>query len=273
MLKKSTAILLITVAIVALTTGCKSQRSMIKSPIKEKGPDYLFSKLKENELKFNTFEARFNIDYNENRRFLDFKGQVRIVKDSAIWITFNQDLGIEIARLLITEDSVKFVDRFNKQYLITDYDFINSFLNTNLDFGILQSIMLGNDFEYYEMAKFKASIDGGQYRLTTGGRSKLKKHVRTARDAERVFLQNTWLEPETFKILKIRLKELTRQSKRLTAEYSDFQNIEEQLFPSLINYVIEAEDQINVKVKFNRINLNKKLNFPFKIPESYSSAN
>lgn len=264
--------LIFLIAATLFAAGCKSQRSIIKAPIKEQGTDYLFNMLKENELKFNTFEARFRIDYNENRRFLDFKGQVRIVKDSAIWITFTQDLGIEIARILITEDSVKFIDRFNKQFLISDYDFINNFLKTNLDFGILQSLMLGNDFEYYDVAEFKTSVDAGQYRLSTGGRSKLKKFVRNSEDAQRVFLQDTWLDPKTFKILQIRLKEATKNSKKLTAEYTNFENIEGQMFPSETNYLIEAENQINVKVRFSRIVLNKPLNFPFKIPDSYSSA-
>jgi hypothetical protein len=266
-----TALLFLLMATI-FAAGCKSQRSLIKAPIKEQGTDYLFNKLKDNELKFNTIEARFRIDYNENRRFLDFKGQVRIVKDSTIWISFNQDLGIEIARILITQDSVKFIDRFNKQFLITDYDFINNFLNTNLDFGILQSLMLGNDFEYYDMAEFKTTVDGGQYRLSTSGRSKLKKYVRNSEDDQRVFLQDTWLDPATFKILQIRLKEPTKNSKKLTAEYTNFENVEGQMFPSETNYQIDAENQINVKVRFSRIVLNKQLNFPFNIPDSYSSA-
>ncbi len=255
-------------------TSCKTKRSIIKAPIKEEGAEFLFAKLKANEFKFQTFEARFNIDYNENRKYLDFKGQIRIVKDSVIWISFNQDLGIEIARILITADTVKYMDRFNKKYLITDYAFINNFLNTSIDFGILQSIILGNDFEYYDRAKFKTSVDGGLYKLSTGGRSKLKKYVRNSNDAERIFLQSIWLNPETYKIIQLRMKELTKNSKKLSADYSGFENMDgQQLFPTTINYLVEAEDAIKVKVDFNRIVLNQKLNFPFKIPSKYSSAN
>ena len=258
--------------LVAGFSACKSKRGIIKAPIKEEGPEYLFSKLKQNELKFNTFEARFSIEYNQNRTYHDFKGQIRMVKDSLIWISFNQDLGIEIARLMITEDSVKFLDRFNKQYLITDYNFINNFLNTNIDFGILQSIILGNDFEYYEMVEFRASIDGGLYRLSTSGRSKLKKYVRNVEDAERIFLQNTWLNPENFKIVQVKMKELTKDSKKLTAEYSEFKDINDQLFPNEVDYLIEADNAISVEVKYNRITLNEKLRFPFNIPSKYTSA-
>ncbi len=88
------------------------------------------------------------------------------------------------------------------------------FLNANIDYEILQSLILGNDFEYYENASFKAAIDGKNYKLSTTGRSKLKKHVRNNDDNTRILLQTIWLNPNTFKINEIKLKELTKDSKK-----------------------------------------------------------
>jgi len=254
-------------------SSCQTKRHLIKAPIKDEGSEYLFQKLQANEFKFTTFSAKFNIDYTIKHKSFEFKGQVNIVKDSAIWIIFNQDLGIEMARLLITQDSVKFIDRINKKYFSGDYIFVNNFLKTNVDFGVLQSIILGNDFEYYDNAEFKASIDSRQYKLTTTERHKLKKHFRNAGDAERVFLQSIWLSPENFKITQIRLKELTKNSKKLTAGYSDFKNIEGQLFPFSINYELEATTPVRVKLEYSRISLNQPVSFPFKIPTKYATAN
>lgn len=263
---------LLIVVILSFITSCSSSRKAAKAPIKEEGAAYLFSKLEQNEFRFKTFDAKFNIEYNQGRKYLDFKGQLRIIKDSLIWINFNQDLGIEIARIMITQDSVKFIDRLKKQYLITDYTYINAFLNSNIDFGILQSIILGNDFEHYEKAKFKSSVDGDQYKLATSERSKLKKYIRNTDDETRVFLQQMWLDPESFKINEIKLKELTKDSRKLTATYSDFELLDGQLFPYTLNYLIEAEDAIKVKVKYTRITLNENPDFPFKIPSKYTPA-
>lgn len=269
---KSILNILVIIAILAALPACKSKRAVIKAPIKEEGPEYLFENLKAKEFKFKTFSAKFNVDYSFDKNYYDFKGQVRIVKDSIIWVSFNQDLGIEIARLLITQDSVKFLDRFNKQYFSGNYEFVNNFLNTNIDFGILQSIILGNDFEYYERAEFKASVDGGQYRLSTASRSKLKKYVKNTADAERILLQSIWLNPSNFKITEIKLKELTRDSKKLSASYSDFELIGGQLFPHELKYEVEADVPINVEVRYTRIDLNEEINIPFKIPSKYTPA-
>jgi hypothetical protein len=258
---------------VAITLGlgsCETKRSIIKAPIKEEGAEFLFERLRENELKFNTFTARLNVEYTVDKSRNDFKGQLRIVKDSAIWVSFNQDLGIEIARFLITEDSVKFLDRINRTYFAGDYYFVNNFLDANIDFGILQSLLLGNDFEYYDDVDFKASIDGGQYRLMTTGRHKLRKYVRNHADHHRLLLQAIWLDPESFKITAIRLKELTQNSKKLTAGYSGFQSIDNQKFPTQLNYSIEADVPINVTVRYSRITLNGSAAMPFNVPESYT---
>jgi hypothetical protein len=252
-------------------SACKSNRSILKVPIKEEGADFLLEKLTENEFKFNTFTSRLAIDYTYDRKKLDFKGQVRIVKDSAIWISFNQDLGIEMVRLLITEDTVKFIDRINRTYFVGDYAFVNDFLSANIDFGILQSLLLGNDFEYYEDASFRASIDSRQYRLNTTGRGKLKSNVRNSDDNTRILLQTLWLNPETFKITEIRLKELTRNSKKLTAVYSGFQNIENQQFPTKVDYSIEADVPIKVTVRHSRMTLNQPASMPFNVPEKYTT--
>jgi hypothetical protein len=266
------AVILLLFVVIAGLNSCKTRR-MIKAPIKEEGADFLFERLRENELKFNTFTARLNVDYTVDRQRNDFRGQLRIVKDSAIWISFNQDLGLEIARFLITEDSVKFLDRINRTYFAGDYNFVNSFLDANIDFGILQSLLLGNDFEYYEDVNFRASVDGAQYRLITTERHKLRKYVRNHDDNVRLLLQTIWLEPENFKITGIRLQELTRNSKRLTAEYADFQQEAGQRFPTRLKFSIEADIPIEVSVRYSRILLNEHISMPFNVPERYSLLN
>lgn len=250
-------------------TSCKSTRSVIKEPIKEEGSDYLFGKLKENELKFEWFSSKFSLDFVLDKKKNSFRGQVRMRKDSAIWISFSPALGIEMARLLITTDSIKFINRLNKTFFSGDYDFVNEFIGTNVDFDVLQSILLGNDLTYYENGKFRVSYDSKEYHLVTAGRSKLKKYVRTQADAERAYIQNIYLNPETFKITKMKIKELTGENKKLDAFYTDFRLIEDQLFPHHLLFDITAEKPVEVDVFYSKINLNAPQEFPFKISSKY----
>lgn len=250
--------------------SCTSTRKTYKAPIKEYGSDYLFNQLSKNELKFDWFSAKFHINYKCNKKNTEFKGQIRIRKDSVIWISFSPALGIEMARLIITNDSVKFLNRINKIYFLGDYDFVNEFLKTNIDFDILQSFIIGNDFQFYEKIKFKASIDSWEYRLSTLGRNKLKKYVKKSEENPKVFIQTIWLDPGNFKISRISIKEIKKENKKLNAYYTDLKVVKNQLFPYKIKFILLNEDNIKVDVHYSKISIDKPQNVPFNIPSRYT---
>jgi hypothetical protein len=261
---------LICIGAILVLSSCKTTRSTIKDPIKEYGADYLFEKLKENELKFESFSAKFNLDMVVDKKKTSFRGQLRMRKDSAIWISFSPALGIEMARVLITTDSVKFINRLNKTYFVGDYEFVRNFIGTDVDYDVLQSILLGNDLTYYEDGKFRASYDSKEYHLVTGGRSKLKKYVKNDQDEERIYIQNIFLNPETFKITKMKIKEVKKESKKLDAFYENFQRVDEQLFPHHLSFDLTADKPVWVDLQYSKITLDESNNYPFKISTKYS---
>lgn len=248
--------------------GCTTKRQVFKEPLKEAKSTYLFEELAKNELQFTWFSAKFSIDYIYDKKLTSFKGQIRILKDSIIWLSFSPALGIEMARLKITNDSVFFMNRINKTYLRGDYRFINEYLQTNIDFDILQSFVIGNDFQFYEKSKFRATIDNNQYKLSTSERRKLKKFVKQDESEAKAYYQEIWLNPETFKINKVNIKEITND-KKLDAHYSKFKDHEGQLFPFDIIFEITADEKITVEVDYSRIRLDEAMSFPFTIPSKY----
>jgi len=250
--------------------SCKSSRHAIKEPIKEYGADFLFGKLKENELQFDWFSTKYKLDLIIDKKKTSFSGQIRMRKDSVLWVSFSPVLGIEMARLLITTDSVKFINRINKTYFLGDYRFVSDFLKANVDFDVIQSILLGNDLTYYEDGKFRATYDSKEYHLVTAGRRKLKKYVKTQQDEERIFIQNIFLNPDTYKITNMKIKEIKKENKKLEASYSDFKYMDEQLFPNHITYDIVADKPVKIELDYYKINIDNTLSFPFKISSKYT---
>ncbi|MEE4255846.1 MAG: DUF4292 domain-containing protein [Bacteroidales bacterium] len=261
------SVYLVLLVLVNIIGGCSSKRQIIKEPLKEAGSTYLLEKLAENELKFDWFSAKFSIDYIYDKKLTEFKGQIRIRKDSIIWLSFSPALGIEMARLKITNDSVFFMNRINKTYLKGDYKFINDYLQTNIDFDILQSFVIGNDFQFYEKTRFRAFIDNQEYRLSTMERHKLKNYVKQD-ETIKAFIQNIWLNPDNFKITRVNIREFNND-KRLDALYGNFKEHEGQLFPFDIIFEITADEKIIVEVDYSRITIGEALSFPFTIPSKY----
>jgi hypothetical protein len=261
--------ILISILFLAMIS-CQTARKTIKEPIREYGAEFLFDKLKENELKFEWFSAKFNLDLVINKKKSEFTGLIRMRKDSTIWLTFSPALGIEMARLIISNDSVKFINRINKTYYIGSFRNVQTLLDANIDFDIFQSILLGNDLTYYENGKFRASYDNGEYHLVTAGRQKLKKFVKNLADEERIYIQNIFLDPQTFKITQMKTKELKKENKKLDAVYSNFQPVGGQLFPHHIFYDLMADKPVQVDLDYSKIEINEPQEFPFKISSNYT---
>ncbi len=252
-----------------LFNSCSPVRKIIKAPLKDEGADYLFKKLKEHELQYNWLIAKFSADYKNKGQKNSFNGQIRIRKDSVIWVSFSPALGIEVFRMMLTQDSVKFINRMNNTYFAGDYNYVNQYLNTNIDYDILQSFLTGNDLSFYENEKFRAGVENGIYKLATANRMKLKKFVRNSQENLRVLIQSIWIDPESFKITRAIVKEIREPNIQLEANYSAFEKIDNQLFPKEMSFDIAADNNLSVSVTFNKININTIQAFPFKIPQSY----
>ncbi|HET8964338.1 MAG TPA: DUF4292 domain-containing protein, partial [Chitinophagales bacterium] len=123
--------------------------------------------MKASEFKFDKLKAKLSIDADIDSSANSFTMALRMQKDSLIWMSLSK-LGIEGARILITKDSVKFVNTIKGQYFIGDFAYLSRFLNTDLDFEVIQSLLIGNSITFYDDAeKIKPGIDNCQYTLGT----------------------------------------------------------------------------------------------------------
>lgn len=251
-------------------SSCASKKQLLKRSIEEYGFDYLYEQLTQNQLKFKTLNARFSLSFEMDKKTTNLRGQLRIQNDSLIWISFTPALGIEAARVLMSNDSVFFINRLNKSYFTGKYNLIDSLLNTTIDYDLLQSMLVGNDLSQYDINKYKSSVDGGLYKMTIRERRKIKRFIKSGEISTHVLVQQIWLDPDNFRIRRIDLKEQGEESNNnLQVFYDDYIEIDGQLIPSKIRIDINSQKTIHIDVNFGRTELNEDISFPFSIPSKY----
>lgn len=257
--------------------SCKTQETISNASNRAKedtiqikttlGSDSIIYKMTENQFNFEWLSAKFTADYETDNNNTSFSGQIRIRKDSIIWISISK-FSIEGARILITQDSIFVINRMDNNYFKSDFNYINRFINSTVDFDMLQAFIVGNDFKYYEKDKFKTSFDGEYFHLNTINRHKLKKYIRNENDKLKILIQNIEINPRTYKIINLNVKEV-KENNKLKISYSDFENISDQLLAKLLQISIISEKVIGIKLEYSKVILNEEFNFPFKIPENY----
>ena len=226
--------------------------------------------IKESELKFDWISAKadveVNIDGDENN--LDVK--IRGKRDSAIWISIQAVGLIDIAKLLITRDSVKMVVYIKKQYFIGDFNYINELLNADLDFNMIQAALFGNSADFYEDDnKLNPVIDreNCHYLLSTERKRKLRR-INSGQDSLKRSLQTMTLMNETYKIINNHfIDALTNRT--FNAQYDKFLAKDSVFAPHNVNIEIKAEKKIILKINYVRIEINQPQKISLSIPKNY----
>lgn len=95
---------------------------------------------------FNTFSSKVKLNVNLNGKEMSVNGTLKMKKDELIQLSIVPFLGIEVARLEITQDHVLIVDRMNKQYVSAPMSVLKFLANADIDFYTLQSLFFNELF-------------------------------------------------------------------------------------------------------------------------------
>jgi len=225
--------------------------------------------MKDNELKFKWLSAKAEVFSVIDGKEESFDIRVAVRKDSAMLITIQYVLGVQVAKVLITRDSVKFVDYIHRNYFIGDFVFLSELLNADIDFEVAQAVLFGNSAEFSDDdAKLKPTTDrvNCKYLLSTARKRKLRRIQQGGelKDA----LQTLTLNPDNFKIIRNEFVE-PATNRMFTADYSAFENKDSVYAPRHVDIDISAEKKAMVKIDYVRMEKDVPQKLSLNIPGKY----
>jgi hypothetical protein len=255
----------------ALTFSCKIQeKDNVKLKIKTRSPKFLVKKLKANEFQFETISAKAAVSVVDSTgKKKSFKTHIRIRKDSIIWMSITS-FSIEAARVAITKDSVKFINRLNKEYFIGDFNYINHVFGTDLDYQMMEALLIGNslDFDVNERVNSRVDRKKELYYLGTVKKRKVKKELKKEKEKIKGEGLVLWLDPVTFKMKELLLTSPSNH-RSLLGVYSNYKEVEEQLIPFELRFLLKAKTSNTLEIKYSKFSSGKSLSYPFKISSKY----
>jgi hypothetical protein len=257
-------------ALVILMAACKTEK-VSRKPLEGKNKDFLLEKLEANEVDFKTFSAKSSISVQNESSTNSFKSTIRIQKDSAIWVSVTPLFGIELARILLTKDSLKVINRINAEYFIGDYEYFYKKYDIALEFETIQALLIGNKVDFERDEKLKFSIDKEKYYLGNIKRRKVERVERKPKKIDNNELVSLWLNPTSFKIEEMLISDLTA-SRFVRAMFSQHQEIEGKLFPTQLTFYLNESVNDKVDIEYTKITLDQPISFSFNIPSKYEQV-
>lgn len=262
-------------------SACKRKKHTVENtpqPVENckldyKAPRPLLNYMKKSEFQYDWFSGKMDCEASDDSSTFSFNVSLRMKKDSAIWMLITDAaIGIKIARVYITCDSVKFIqyissDGLDEKCFKGDFALLSNLLQTDVDLNMMQSLLVGNSVSFYEEdEKMKSSINSEvcNYTLSTIRKRKLKRALNDPGPPSDPF-QTISLEPLTFKIMKILF--IDAQNRTFTSTYDDFQKVDSMSFPNHdIFFAKGLQKSARLEVHFKKVSLQGPLEFPFSFP-------
>lgn len=261
-------------ALILLSSSCRTTRPAAPAapvpPVKVKGEEVnaVFDSVINRQFDFTWLSAKAQVDYTDKSGETNsFDINLRLRKDSAIWISITPLLGIEAARVLINRDSVVLLDRVHKVWKVRDYGYLAEMLRTDVSFEMIQAVLIGNYFTYQKNEKIRSLYEEEPYSILSTLNKRQAKRAMEEKDPSTPEIQDFWIDGN-YRIVKARVTD-TRLDRWMEATYSNYTEINRSLFPQNIVVTFFASTPVIMKVSYTKVTPEEILTMPFTVPEKY----
>ncbi len=280
-----------------MSCGRKKDLAVKQEPLRNRTAAFLLRKYEDNSYKFDWLGMKIDAEYAVLGETQGFKATIRMKRDSMIWISISPALGIEMIRMIVTEDSLKYISKIpdNKFYFLGGFEEIDKLIGIGIDFDMLQDLFVGNALGLdRDEGKFRSETDEGRHLLISKYKRKVRRVVgvddrrlesdtivvnpndpryqRTMRrvdEQDDLIVSRYWLEPDRYRLVMSVFNDLINQ-RTMEINYSDFQEDNGQYYPAKCSLLVkkpQGEQQMSFEI--TKLNSGKSYDFPFEIPEDY----
>jgi hypothetical protein len=210
--------------------------------------------IKYRNIEYKNFQMKAKMHYEAADQKQNFTVNFRIKKNEVIWASIS-GFGLEVARAVITPDSVRAVDKFNKKVYLYTYKDLQKLVNVDVDFATLQDIIIGNAF----------SVNGA---IT---------NIIELADISTFFIKGSdFVNQLAFNKSDTTLKQIQLQTMRpissssILVNFSDYKIEENHKLSTLREYHIQdVKGAATLSMEINKFEFDKEVEFPFKVPSNY----
>ena len=163
-----------------------------------------------------------------------FKASMKIQRDSFIQISVTAPLGIEVARVLLTLDSIKFADVYHKNILWPIMSFQWKY-DVRLGYNCIQDILTNTFFNFESCSglekskKYKLTRTVEGYELSSLEERALSRKIRKLYKKKRknkdfvLILQKILIDPQFFRPVRVSIEDVD-EDMEVAVEYSHFKD-------------------------------------------------
>jgi hypothetical protein len=213
----------------------------------------LFTQLKSNELSFKELSAKLKTKVSSPTLNQSFTTNIRWKKGEKIWMSMSI-IGIEGARVLITRDSIKIMDKLNSRYILKPISYLREKALVDLSFTDIEHLLLGQ-LVFTDTAYAKYAANPTNTTISTDGLRFLTSLVfdKSSSQLNSVFVTDK------------------RYAQTIEATYTNYQQQSGKPFSMDRTLTMRSgPETFDMNLKFQSIELKQNLDYPFSLNPNYT---
>lgn len=233
------------VAPVVITAGVDTQQ-LIRTTLRQ---------IDSNRINYQTFNAKVGVDYKgTDGKSRGVNANIRMYRDSLIWVSANAILGIEAMRVMVTKDSVKLLNKLDKIYSARSISYLQELTSLPLNLYTLQDMIIGNPV-FLDSNVVRYSTAGGVINLLSLG--EYFKNLVTLNEGDKTIVLSKLDDADALR------------SRTAYLSYSNYENKKGPLFPTKRQIVVSEKGKLEILLDFKNYSFNEPVDFPFSVPKNY----
>lgn len=244
-----------------LLSGCKS-KSVKTARFTKDGIERVESTLAR-QFQYETFVGKADLMILADGKRITSKAEVRMIKDKFIQISIQPLLGIEVARLTVSPDTLLLIDRMGKRYVCEELASLQHILPKEINFSALQSLLTNQIFDVNTPA-----VQPKDVALLFEQKKEGDLLVINSKNGRRVDY-DFMLNPESY---LIQTNVLTKSGVNLLdCKYEDFRQVNDgKVFPFQTSLSFKLKGKaVNAAMNYSSVNVNKRTDISISVPNKY----
>lgn len=210
--------------------------------------------IRSRQINFNTFSGKARTHLTIDANSYDVTMNIRIKKNKQIWVSITAIAGIEVARALITPDSIKIINKLQGVYLKKPFSYVYQYTGKQINYQTVEAIVIGNAVPEFISQDAKMDDDG-------------KKLVFSG------IMNGLFYETTFVTGLKVGSLKLVNQqaAQNLLVNNSDFILADARILPSVIAINSKADEKsIKADLHYFKAEFDQSADMPFNEPKNYT---
>jgi hypothetical protein len=258
---KNNCFQLILLVLVLVGVSCKSKKLATQTThpttevAKPNSKVVLIQTIEKQQNTFSYYSANGKVSYKDPDTKQELGVNIVMEKDRFIYLNITAVLGITVARVLATQDSIVMLDMLHRKCIIARYDYIRNLTHADFNLSNLQNLFIGNTL--FRNIPEKSKVDS------------ILNYVLISQAISNTHAQQTFYKSD-LKISRSTVMDPLK-NQEIKVEYEDVYTQGANQLPQKFSINIQGEKKIETHFELTNFVFEKKKEIQFTIPKSYET--